>query len=82
MEPSAPKLPQLLAQMRHRMTDTDHNVASIAKASGLPRRTVADLMGTRIPMSVAHLETLAKALGCRLTLTVVDDAEESTSAHA
>jgi hypothetical protein len=72
----------LLAQFRHRMDECEHSVQTLSTASGVPRRTVADLLGTRIPLSVSNLEALAAALGCRLTLTVVDDGKEADSARA
>lgn len=76
------KLTNLLAQFRHRLSETDHSVRSLARASGVPHRTVADLMGARIPLSVLNLEALAKVLGCRLTLTVVEDARDDSDAPA
>lgn len=82
MEPSAPKLTPLLAQIRHRMTETDHNTVTLSKASGVARRTLQDLVATHVPASVRNLEAVARALGCRLTLTVVDEAKESGHASA
>ena len=81
MEPSAQNLTPLLVQIRHRMTETDHNIVSLAGAAGVPRRTVQDLVGTAVPMAVRNLEAIARALGCRLTLTPVDDAKESDAVN-
>lgn len=56
----------------HRAIDLDHTVRSVARNSGLHRRTVDDVFARRKRPTLDTLTKIAHALGCRVTIETDD----------